>query len=463
MAFSCYHWAGSAQMHKIARRSVILAGAMVIPLVALTFLCGDGGVLGLLSLVWGLIGIGTVWLASASFSTRVRELTTFADSLPESQGPRPRIRTSDDELGDLTRALARTTPRLEEVLNGLSTELARREAILASMTEGVLAVDAKLRVSFHNDFFARAVATQGISEGVPLIKVLRDPALFELLKRVVDMGETLRQRVKMSVGEERTFEVYATPLATHSSRGALAILHDITPMERLERIKRDFVANVSHEFRTPLATITGYAETLLDGGLEDEKNRRKFVEIIQANSVRLNNLAADLITLSQLEAGWPEAQPAPIPIDEVIHNAVSTLEPVARLNGISLRLYEVEALEVLGHRIHFEQALVNLVDNAIKFNRPDGEVCVKAIRKGDDQVEISVSDTGIGIPRDDQSRIFERFYRVDKARSRQVGGTGLGLSIVRHAVEQMQGNVRVKSELGKGSCFTITLPRYHLS
>jgi signal transduction histidine kinase len=207
-----------------------------------------------------------------------------------------------------------------------------------------------------------------------------------------------------------------------------------------------------------LATITGYAETLLDGGLEDENNRRKFVQVIQANSVRLNNLAADLITLSQLEAGWPNVQAAPISIAEVIHNAVSTLEPVAKLNGISLRLREVEDVEVLGHRIHFEQALVNLVDNAIKFNKPQGEVTVKTACTGEDHVEISVSDTGIGIPRQDQSRIFERFYRVDKARSRQVGGTGLGLSIVRHAVEQMKGSVTVSSELGKGSCFTITLP-----
>jgi two-component system, OmpR family, phosphate regulon sensor histidine kinase PhoR len=447
-------------MNTISRRAVTLSAAMVTPLAVLTALGGHGTIIGPLALAWGAAGLVTVWRVTSSFAGRLRELTAFADSLPELRRPRPRLRLSDDELGDLARALSRTTPRLEEVLNGLSTELGRREAILASMTEGVLAVDAKLRVSFHNDFFARAVATHEISEGVPLIKVLRDPGLFELLKRVVDSGETLRQRVKMSVGEERTFEVYATPMASHSARGALAILHDITPMERLERVKRDFVANVSHEFRTPLATITGYAETLLDGGLEDEKNRRKFVEVIQANSVRLNNLAADLITLSQLEAGWPEAQPGPIPIGEVIHNAVSTLEPVARLNGISLRLHEVEQVEVLGHRIHFEQALVNLVDNAIKFNKPMGEVCVKAVRTADDQVEISVSDTGIGIPREDQSRIFERFYRVDKARSRQVGGTGLGLSIVRHAVEQMQGTVKVSSELGKGTCFTITLPRY---
>jgi two-component system, OmpR family, phosphate regulon sensor histidine kinase PhoR len=444
-------------MNSVTRRTVTIVGVLVTPLILLAWLGGNGPIPRIAALAWGLLGLGLVWLACRSLSGRIREITAFADNLPDLRAPRPRLRLGDDEVSDLARALTRATPRLEELLNGLKTELARREAILASMTEGVLAVDSKLHVSFYNDFFARAVAN-GISEGVPLIKVLRDPALFELLKNVVASGGTLRQRISMSVGEERTFEVYATPLESHLNRGALAILHDITPLERLERVKRDFVANVSHEFRTPLATITGYAETLLDGGLEDEDNRRKFVEVIQANSVRLNNLAADLITLSQLEAGWPNVQPAPISIGEVIHNAVSTLEPVARLNGISLRLHEVDDVEVLGHRIHFEQALVNLVDNAIKFNKPLGEVTVKATRAGEEQVEISVSDTGIGIPRQDQSRIFERFYRVDKARSRQVGGTGLGLSIVRHAIEQMQGNVKVASELGKGSCFTITLP-----
>jgi two-component system, OmpR family, phosphate regulon sensor histidine kinase PhoR len=446
-------------MSSLARRIVGLVIATVAPLVIAVWLDRNRPQAGIVALAWALAGIGAMWAACRSLSGRIREITAFANTLPDLRSPRPHLQPGDDEVGDLARALTRATPRLEELLNGLQTELARREAILASMTEGVLAVDSKLHVSFYNDFFARTVAN-GISEGLPLIKVLRDPALFELLESVVDSGGAVRQRISMSVGEERTFEVYATPLANQWNRGALAILHDITPLERLERIKRDFVANVSHEFRTPLATITGYAETLLDGGLEDEHNRRKFVEVIQANSVRLNNLAADLITLSQLEAGWPDVQPAPISIVQVIHNAMSTLEPVARLNGIGLRLEKVDDVEVLGHRIHFEQALVNLVDNAIKFNKPQGEVTVKAVRSGGDHVEISVSDTGIGIPRQDQSRIFERFYRVDKARSRQVGGTGLGLSIVRHAIEQMQGNVRVASEIGKGSCFTITLPLY---
>jgi len=351
-------------------------------------------------------------------------------------------------------------PRIEEVLNGLSTELARREAILGSMTEAVVAVDAKLNISFCNSSFANTVANHPVLDGVPLIKVLRDPGLFQLLQRVITSRETVRHRLKISGRDERTYDAYATPLGDGPSSGALSILYDVTPMERLERTKRDFVANVSHEFRTPLATIAGYAETLLNGGFEDQENRRKFVEIIQANSVRLNNIAADLITLSELEGGRP-GTPALVKVDEVIYSAMSTIEPVARLHQIRLQMENSTGLEILGHRFRFEQALLNLLDNAIKFNKPSGEVHLEAGLSADGNVEIIVSDTGIGIPQEDLSRIFERFYRVDKARSRHVGGTGLGLSIVRHAIEQMQGTVKVESQMGIGSRFAIRLPRYH--
>jgi two-component system, OmpR family, phosphate regulon sensor histidine kinase PhoR len=447
-------------MASIARRALALTGVIVAPLVALAAFGDHRGPLGAIALGWAALGLALAWVSWRSISRRVRELTQLADRMPDLRSGRPQLRFDDDEVGDLARAMSRMSSRLEGVVDGLSTELARREAILASMTEGVLAVDDKLQVSFCNDSFIRELATPGVVEGVPLIKIVRDPILFQLLERVVESGETLRQRIKITARDERTFEVHATPLARHSSRGALAILYDITPAERLERAKRDFVANISHEFRTPLATITGYAETLLNGGLEDRSHRRKFVEIIQANSVRLNNIAADLITLSELEAGRPAAQPSPIPVSEVIQSAINSLEPVARLNKISLQSPEVGEIEVLGYRIRLEQALVNLLDNAIKFNKPCGEVSVRAVENSSDQVEISISDSGIGIPKEDVNRIFERFYRVDKARSRQVAGTGLGLSIVRHAVEQMKGSVIVESELGKGSCFTIILPRH---
>jgi two-component system phosphate regulon sensor histidine kinase PhoR len=270
----------------------------------------------------------------------------------------------------------------------------------------------------------------------------------------------------LSAAAGHSFEVNAAPLssgvsqANGASRGAIAILHDVTPQEHLERVKRDFIANVSHEFRTPLATIRGYAETLLDGGLEDLENRRRFVEIIQANGIRLNNIAADLLTLSELDAGRPEPEPGPIPVSDAVLGAMHAVEPAARLRGLSLDAGPIPNVFILGYGIRFEQALLNLLDNAVKFNRENGAVRVEVQARPGGWVEVSVSDTGVGIPAMDLSRIFERFYRVDKARSRQVGGTGLGLSIVKHAVEQMNGTIAVESAVGKGSRFTITLPEF---
>ncbi len=435
-------------------------GLSAVPLVAVVVLYGPGGYFRLFALAWGILAICGTWLFGRSLSRRIHDLKVFADRFPEPGDTPLRLNIGDDDLGELERSLSRMAPRIEERLKDLAAELARRETILGSMTEAVLAVDAKLNVSFCNNSFIRAAGDHGISEGIPLIKVLRDPGLLQLLKNVIQSGATVQQRLKLS-SQDRAFAVYAAPLDGNASRGALAILHDVTPIERLERTKRDFVANVSHEFRTPLATIAGYAETLLNGGLEDQENRRRFVEVIQANSARLNNIATDLITLSELESGQLHAEPAPISVADAIHSAVSAIEPVARVNQVQIEAEPDSDLEVMGHRIRFEQALLNLLDNAVKFNKPGGRVDIKTAVSSNDQVQIRITDTGMGLAAEDLSRIFERFYRVDKARSRQVGGTGLGLSIVRHAIEQMQGAVKVESELGNGSCFTVTLPRYH--
>ena len=397
-----------------------------------------------------------VWGGARLLAGRIDRLVYYVRAMADSNASRPRLTFQDDEVGELARTVSRMAPQVEQVVQGVSTELARREAILASMTEALLAVDAKLEVSFCNEAFVD-VAGHPITAGTPLIKAFRDPGLFQLVQRVVDSGETLSERLNIAGREDRWFEVHATPLEGSRPRGALAILHDITPMERMERMQRDFVANVSHEFRTPLATITGCAETLLNGAWEDEQHRRKFLEIIQANSVRLTNIAADLITLSQIDTRRPRSEPVPVLIEEVVASAVRAMEPVAAMREVSVRVEEICPAQVIGYRLALEQALVNLLDNGVKFNRSGGEVVVRAVIAGG-HVEISVADTGMGIPADDLSRIFERFYRVDKARSPQTGGTGLGLSIVKQAVEQMRGTVRVESQFGSGSCFTISLP-----
>jgi two-component system, OmpR family, phosphate regulon sensor histidine kinase PhoR len=442
----------------IARRVVTGATLLALPLVILIFLFVGDLRVRLFSAAIGLAAIGLAWWLAESLVRRINALTAFVDRMLDQNGDRPPLVHGDDELGELTRSLARMTPQVGELVNRLSMELTRREAVLASMTEAVLAVDAQLNVTFCNHSFQQAVGDHGAAQGVPLIRMVRDPDLIRVLKQVVDSGEPVRQRVQLS---SRSFEVNAALLANSTSRGAIAILHDVTPEEHLERIKRDFIANVSHEFRTPLATIRGYAETLLDGGLEDHKNRRKFVEIIQANGIRLNNIAADLLTLSDLEQGRPEPEPGPIAVSDAVMSAIRAVEPAARLRDIKLRVEEIPEAFILGYGIRFEQALLNLLDNAVKFNRENGEVGVQVARRPEGRVEVCIWDTGIGIPALDLTRIFERFYRVDKARSRQVGGTGLGLSIVKHAIEQMNGTITVESALGQGSRFTISLPEFN--
>jgi two-component system phosphate regulon sensor histidine kinase PhoR len=256
----------------------------------------------------------------------------------------------------------------------------------------------------------------------------------------------------------RAYAIHAAPLTNTAKHGAIAVLHDVTDLERLERVRRDFVANVSHELRTPLTAISGYAETLLDGALEDPANNRKFVEIIRAHSIRLNNIASDLLTLSELESGRPDLPPEPVPLRAALETAARVVESEARVRGVEIRWGAVDDALIMGHRIRLEQSIVNLLDNAVKFNRPGGEVRIEAVSAGHGHARVTISDTGIGIPSEDQPRIFERFYRVDKARSRAVGGTGLGLSIVKHVIERMGGSVALESQLGKGSKFTITLP-----
>jgi two-component system, OmpR family, phosphate regulon sensor histidine kinase PhoR len=442
----------------ISRKAVLLAVIVAAPPILALYIYAGSPAVQLASLVAGLGFVLAAWLFAQSLIRRIHALTLFVDRLLDQRAPRARLSASDDELGELARSLFRVAPQIDELFNRLTTELARREAILASMTEGVLAVDARLHVTFCNQAFLSAIGDHGSVEGQPLLKIVRDPDVFQILKGVVDTGETANRRLQLPTAQGRTFDFHAVPLTGTSSRGAIAILHDISPTERLERVKRDFIANVSHEIRTPLATIRGYAETLLDGGLEDSVNRRKFVEIIQANGVRLNNIAADLLTLSELETGRPEAQPGTVPLSEVLNGAIRAVEPAASLMGVRVVAGPIPDLSIQGHRLRLEQAFLNLLDNAVKFNRSGGEVHVSVCDQNNGQVQVRISDTGIGIPPADLTRIFERFYRVDKARSRQVGGTGLGLSIVKHAIEDVHGTIGVESKLGQGSTFTVTLP-----
>jgi two-component system phosphate regulon sensor histidine kinase PhoR len=413
-----------------------------------------------LAALFGVVSAGAlvfVYAAAANWSIPAKRLETFVAALPLSETTLPE--DGPAELQSLARAMRAMAERVRHVVEHASLESSRREIILACMAEGVLAVDAEMHVTFCNDAFAQAFSTRTpVTEGRTLYEVVREPMLRDVLARVVRTGTSETGRFQLPSAAGRWFEARALPIGENPRRGAIIVLHDITDIQKQEQLRKDFVADVSHELRTPLAAIRGYAETLLDGALEDQENNRKFLEIVLAHAIRLNNIASDLLVLSELDSDAPPlGPPEEIRVVEVIDSAVHTVEGGAALRGIRLNMEKCQDCSVIGYRFRLEQALVNLLDNAVKFNRPEGEVTVECIPASDARVQISVSDTGIGIPSEDLKRIFERFYRADKARSRPAGGTGLGLPIVKEVVERMGGTVSVESQLGNGSKFTIVL------
>lgn len=404
------------------------------------------------------VGVGSLiaYYFSFGFARRVNRLRGFAEGLVEANLSEPPLPAEGDELGNLAQSLNRMAAQLRELVAKLSLENARRENILAGMTEGVLAVDRTMSVTFCNQSFARSLGCPyPVPERMPLLDLVRNPELIDALKEALEKEQPVKGRLLLTIPANRTLEIQAAPLASPSGPAVIAILHDITDLERLERIRKDFVANVSHELRTPLTAIRGYAETLLDGALEDGENNRRFLEIIKAHAVRLNNIAMDLLVLSELESDTPRPEPERISIRAAVEAALRTVEAEARTREVSLKCGELNDADVLGERMRLEQVFVNLLDNAIKFNRKGGEVKVEVRCTPESGAQITIADTGIGIPSGDLPRIFERFYRVDEARSREVGGTGLGLSIVKHVVEHMRGTIKVESLLGKGSKFLV--------
>lgn len=398
--------------------------------------------------------VGVWWKGQ---TRHIRRLEDYAASLPGKDLTAPK--DLPREFTMLSSALERTSQHINDTINSANLELTRRETILAGMAECVLAVDHQLRVTFCNSAFAKLFQTiSPFPQGRPLYEVVREPELHEVLMRVVSDAEVVQCRLHSTAANGRRFEIHALPLGTQPLSGAIAVFHDITDIQRQEQARKDFVANVSHELRTPLAAIRGYAETLLDGALEDAEINRKFVEVIQAHAIRLNNIASDLLILSEMDSRAPGSPAVRIVLAEIINSARRTVEAAAMTGDVSIHSDLQNNCVVWGSRLTLEQVVVNLLDNAVKFNKPGGSVVIGCSSTADGFVEMSVTDTGIGIPSEDLNRIFERFYRVDKARSRQAGGTGLGLSIVKESIERMQGSLSVTSQLGRGTRFAIRLP-----
>jgi two-component system phosphate regulon sensor histidine kinase PhoR len=288
---------------------------------------------------------------------------------------------------------------------------------------------------------------------------LRQANLIALVRQALSGVDELTGEVEVGTVRRRNFSVTAAPVRAAGANGAVLVLHDITDLRRLERVRRDFVANVSHEFKTPLTAIQGFAETLLSGALDDKANRNRFVEIIREHARRLARLTDDLLKLSRIEAGRLELEMRPIRVEAIVNGCVETARLNAEARGLQIRVDLPEnAPPVRGDGAQLGEVLQNLLDNALQYTPSGGQIELKARSNGQDVI-FTVTDTGIGIPESDLERIFERFYRVDAARSREAGGTGLGLAIARHIVDAHGGRIWVESAVGQGSRFHFSIPR----
>lgn len=364
-------------------------------------------------------------------------------------------------IKSLKLSLKEKEEKINERIEISSSEEAKLESVLSSMFEGVLVVDKDGKILIMNPSLRKIFLVNYPPERKSVLEVLRNVTIHDIIERILKGEKSLvSEEISLINPEERVLKVNSAPIVRNgNTEGAILVFHDITELRRLEKLRQDFVANVSHELRTPLTSIKGYAETLLDGALKDERNAKDFIEIIYHDSDRLAKLIDDLLDLSRIESGKLKMVLLPVDILEVIKKAFAVLAPQAKKKSITINLDSSPDLpKVLADESRLSQVVLNLLDNAIKYTPEGGKVFIFAFTK-EQYVQVDIKDTGIGIPPESLPRIFERFYRVDKARSRQLGGTGLGLSIVKHIVLAHGGQVWVESELEKGSTFSFTIPQ----
>ncbi|OGF50810.1 MAG: hypothetical protein A2231_04125 [Candidatus Firestonebacteria bacterium RIFOXYA2_FULL_40_8] len=336
------------------------------------------------------------------------------------------------------------------------------KAMLDSMVEGVIVLDTSGKLTLVNRAFEEifGIKEEQVSEH-SFIEAVRNPELDSFLKDVLETQRTREIELEMITPVERVFKIRATFFGKEEEgkKGLIAVFYDVTEIRKLERSKTDFVANVSHELRTPLASIKGFTETLLDGALEDKENNRKFLGIIQENVNRLDRLISDILELSKMESARLKPVKDFFKINDAVLKAVEMLGPGSKKKNIKIEIKIPENFpQIYANKDMLEQVFINLMDNAVKFNKEGGSVTVEALETPAG-VKVSVKDTGLGIPKEDHARIFERFYRVDKGRSRELGGTGLGLAIVKHIIELHDGTVGVESEINEGTTFIFTIPK----
>lgn len=372
---------------------------------------------------------------------------------------------STRELRDLGTALDDMRRQIQTHIGQITLEKSRLEAVLASITEAILVTDQSGRILMGNGTFEKLFGVSDAIEGRMPIELVRHRDVQDAIEQTLKTGQVVFLDLTRSDSRERHFDVQIAPiLQDDRMAGSVTIFYDITELRRLERIRKDFVANVSHELRTPLTTIKGCAATLADGALDNREAAQRFVQMINTHADRLHNLIEDILDLSRIESGALPLKTGVYPVHEMVDSVVGQIRPQAKEKTLTIEIDIKENAQVQCDLKLIEQALLNLLDNAVKYTPEGGKIWIQTrdFKHGENtqtRIALEVKDTGIGIPLSDMDRIFERFYRVDKGRSRAMGGTGLGLSIVRHIMDAHGERVYVESEQGKGSTFGLTLPR----
>ncbi len=390
--------------------------------------------------------------AAIRIMVRLERVVAFARRVADGDLSARLDETSHDELSAMEAALNQTAERLGQSFAEIESRRQELAAMLDSMQEAVVSVTAEGQVRWSNTVMQQMAGTQ-IRVGRPLAHSVRDPDLLACVKGALEQGAVRYGRAS-TLAPGRIFDVSAAPLP---AGGALAVLHDVTRIEIAERSRRDFIANVSHELRTPLTSIQGYVETLMEDHGGNPETTREFLSIIQKSARRMNRLTEDLLALAGVESPDYKLARQPIRASALVEDATESLGGIIADSGMELETAAAPDALVLADPDALNQVFGNLIENATKYGKSGGRIRLGA-NLADRQVEFFVQDFGPGIPSEHLGRIFERFYRVDKARSRESGGTGLGLAIVKHIVQAHGGRVRAESDFGSGSTFFFTLP-----
>jgi two-component system, OmpR family, phosphate regulon sensor histidine kinase PhoR len=404
------------------------------------------------SIVAVLIALLLAFIATQSIGRRLQRITDFAERVAAGDLSARIEEESSDEIAHVASALDKTARKLEEGFRALQSSRQTLETLLNSMQEPVIAVAEDGRVLWANQRMERLLPS-GVRLGEPLVQSARDPEILRAVQTALETRDIVgAQAAKIFSG--RVFDLTAAPMP---GGGVVAVMHDQTEIERVEKTRRDFIANVSHELRTPLTSIQGYAETILENDhLSD--STREFLEIIRKNATRMARLTEDLLVLARVESGERNFNLETTTPQELLDESVQTFQEIADSRGTELTVMNTATSTVSVDRDAIHQVFGNLIDNAMKYGEEGRKILVGACET-EDGVQFFVRDFGAGIPSEHLPRLFERFYRVDKARSRESGGTGLGLAIVKHVVRAHGGTIRAESELNHGSTFYFTLPR----